>query len=202
MRRIDYGGNPEDLDDILAKTWVGQLGITDPAGYPRVVPVNFAWYNGAVYFHGASAGEKFNLFAGGQKVTFMAYIELSSVPSYWRSPEYACPASIYYKSAYLKGVGMLVESLSEKSEALNKLMEKYQPEGGYKPISADDPLYKNGLAETAIFKVAPEKIEVKNKIGQNLTPDVRKIIIQKLVERGAPFDLVTAEEMRKTPTNH
>jgi len=58
MRRIDYGGNPEDLDDILAKTWVGQLGITDPAGYPRVVPVNFAWYNGAVYFHGASAGEK------------------------------------------------------------------------------------------------------------------------------------------------
>jgi hypothetical protein len=127
----------------------------------------------------------------------MAYLTYSSVPSYWRSPKYACPASIYYKSAYVKGRGSLLQTNAEKSFALNKLMGKYQPEGGYTPVAENDPLYEKGLAETAMFKVTAETVEVKNKMGQNLSVETRKIIIDKLVERGAPLDLLTAEEMRK-----
>ncbi|MBI3794612.1 MAG: pyridoxamine 5'-phosphate oxidase family protein [Nitrospinae bacterium] len=197
MRREDFAGQNEELDFIFASAIVGELGITDSSGFPRVIPVNFAWHEGAVYFHGAGSGEKFELLTNGPKVTFMAYLTYSSVPSYWRSPKYACPASIYYKSAYIKGRGSLVENPAEKADALNVIMQKYQPEGGYSQISADDPLYKNGLAETAVFKILPETAEVKNKMGQNLPPETKKTIIEKLVERGTPLDILTAEEMRK-----
>jgi hypothetical protein len=98
----------------------------------------------------------------------------------------------------MKGAGTLAEGNAEKSLALNRIMEKYQPEGGYAKIAADDPLYEKAFSETAVFKITPDFMEVKNKMGQNLQPDVRKMLIAKLEERGTPIDIITAGEIRKT----
>lgn len=197
MRRNDFSGMPDDAAAIMAAVETGELGIMDPEGFPRVVPINFVWHEGAVWFHGAVEGEKYALLKTGPKVTFMAYLQYSYVPSHWRSPVYACPASIFYKSVYIKGRGTVVDDLPAAADALQALMEKYQPDGGFTKISRGEPIYAKAFKETALFRVEPQSVEVKSKFGQNLVPDVRQMIISKLKERGAPLDMATAREMEK-----
>ncbi len=187
-----------DVSKILAAVEIGQLGIADPVGFPRVVPVNFVWHKGAVWFHGASEGEKYTLLQTAPKVTFMAYLPHSSIPSYWRSPNYACPASIFYKSVYIKGRGETVGDISIASEALQSLMEKYQPDGGFAKITPGEAIYARAFKETALFRIIPETVEVKSKFGQNLSPDARRNLIEKLKQRGTLLDIATVAEMEKT----
>ncbi|MBI5816071.1 MAG: pyridoxamine 5'-phosphate oxidase family protein [Nitrospinae bacterium] len=198
MRRTDFEGDPDELAAVLDMARDGQLGIVDAAGWPRVVPVNFAWMDGAIYFHGATEGEKYTLLKAMPKVCFSAYAAYSYVPSYWRSQSYACPASIYYKSAHIRGTGSVVENMEEKARGAQALMEKHQPEGGHVKIQAGDPLYAKALVETAVFKIEPVEITMKSKFGQNLPEEARRGLIEKLEQRGGEIDKKTAEEMRRT----
>lgn len=198
MRRKEFEGDSSGADEILDGAEVGHLGLMDAEGWPRIIPVNFARDGGAIYFHGAGEGEKYTLLRNGARVTFLAYLPLSIIPSYWRSKDYACPATAFYKSVHIRGVCSLVESAQGKAIALNMIMEKYQPEGGYSKVSADDAMYAKALEETVIFRVETERASVKGKLGQNLPPETRRQIISKLLERDAGPDRITAGEMEKT----
>ncbi len=199
MRRLDFRiSDTETLNWIMSYGKIGHLGIIDEEGYPRIVPLNFVWLDGAVYFHGALDGEKFEIFKTQPKVTFGVDIPYSTIPSYWSAKEYACPATIFFKSAHIRGTGTLVENVTEKAKALQSMMEKDQPEGGYKPITIDEPLYQGPLKKTAVFKIVPVQIDVKVKFGQNLNPTARQNLIAKLEERNQGKDRETAEEIRKT----
>jgi hypothetical protein len=186
-----------DLPHIAAEIDVGYLGITTPDGYPRVVPVNFATIEDVIYFHGAASGEKYEAFRNGQRVTFCIAVPYSMIPSYWRSERYGCPATQYFKSVLVKGRGVVVEDPNEKARALQALMDKHQPEGGFAPFDYTDQLYRAAIDEVAIFRIKPERFDIKIKFGQNLTEPTRRKIIQKLQERGRALDLRTAEEMAK-----
>jgi len=48
------------IDQFLSHARTGYLGLTD-GEIPYVVPLNFIWMNGALYFHGATEGKKINL---------------------------------------------------------------------------------------------------------------------------------------------
>lgn len=198
MRRKDFEGESSGAGEILDRAEVGQLGLTDTEGWPRIIPVNFARDGGSIYFHGAAEGEKYALLRNGGRVTFLAYLAFSIIPSYWRSKDYACPAGAFYKSVHIRGACFIVDSPQEKAAALNMIMEKYQPEGGYNKISADDPLYAKALQETALFRVVSEMVSVKSKMGQNLPPETRRYLVSKLLERNTGPDRMTADEMEKT----
>ena len=185
------------LSTIAAEIDVGYLGISTPDGYPRVVPVNFATIENTIYFHGATSGEKFEAFRNGRKVTFCIAVPYSMIPSYWRSERFGCPATQYFKSALVKGRGAVVDDPQEKARALQALMDKHQPEGGFAPFDYADKLYRAAIDEVAIFRIDPDQVDIKIKFGQNLTEPTRRKIIQKLHERGRALDLRTAEEMVK-----
>lgn len=58
MRRKVFEANSATLlEDLFARVLIGELGLVDQDGYARIVPVNFAYAEGAIYFHGALAGE-------------------------------------------------------------------------------------------------------------------------------------------------
>jgi nitroimidazol reductase NimA-like FMN-containing flavoprotein (pyridoxamine 5'-phosphate oxidase superfamily) len=197
MRRKELAGNIEEFDAITGASEVGYLGIIDAEGWPRVVPVNFVAVEGVVYFHGAKAGEKYTLFRAGPRVTFSVDVPYSIIPSYWFDDADGCNVSAFYKSVHIRGRGSLVEDVEEKAGALQRMMEKYQPEGGYAPIT-DVALYEKDLRRTAVFRIDPEQISMKVKFGQNLRRKVRERLIAKLEERAEGMDIVTAEEIRKT----
>jgi nitroimidazol reductase NimA-like FMN-containing flavoprotein (pyridoxamine 5'-phosphate oxidase superfamily) len=199
MRRNEFAGtNRSEIERMAGTCTVGFLGINDPDGYPRVVPLNFVLIKECVYFHGATEGEKFNQLQTNPKVTFCFIEPYAMIPSSWQAEAYACSATVFYKSVYLRGVGSVVGDPHEKAVALQALMEKHEPEGDYRAIRTDDPLYDKALEEVAIFKVIPGRVTTKFKFGQNLSVEQRRRLIDQLRERGDDLDIRTATEIEKT----
>jgi nitroimidazol reductase NimA-like FMN-containing flavoprotein (pyridoxamine 5'-phosphate oxidase superfamily) len=190
--------NIAEFDAIVRRATIGHLGIMTPDGYPRAVPVNFVAVGQTVYFHGATSGEKYEAFAARQKVTMSIAVPYAPIPSYWRAKDYACPANQFYKSVLIRGRGRLADTAEEKADALQALIEKHQPEGGYVAISAEKPLYKKPIDEVAVYRIDPVRVDVRLSFGQDYEPEVRRELILRLEERDGPMDRETAEEIRKT----
>lgn len=198
MRRSEYSSDdPAEFDFIAGQAMVGYLGILTSDGYPRVVPVNFVAKGQIIYIHGAVAGEKYEAIKANPRVTFSVDIPYSVIPSYWISGENARGATMLYKSILIKGKAQSVENNQEKCAALQSLMEKYQPEGRFLPIDPDQPEYENMLKITAVYRINPEKITVKNNFPSQKTRDFKANLIKNLRERGEKIDLKTAKELEK-----
>jgi predicted FMN-binding regulatory protein PaiB len=70
-------------------------------------------------------------------------------------------------------------------------MKKYQPEGGYEPLTPE----MDVIDEVAIIKVIPDSIRGKYKIGQNLRKDERVDLAKKIFERNTPSAIDTLKIM-------
>jgi len=198
MRRTEYEMNEqEEIDKLLAEAGHGFLGILTEDGWPSSVPVNFVYAEGRVYFHGAYSGEKMEAIATGPRVTFTVVEDFSLIPSYFRDPRFACPATQYYRSVMIRGHVRVVEAVEEKAMALQALMEKLQPEGGYEPITAKAPMYRKSLKTTAVLAIEVERMTGKFKFGQNLPRSKREVVAESLEKRGCPIDHATVAEMRR-----
>jgi len=184
-------------DEVMAAAEVGYLGITTPEGYPRVVPLNFTAVNRIIYFHGAVEGEKYGVLKTNPRVTFAVDVPYSVIPSYWLSSIGSTGATHYFKSVLIKGTGRIVHNDFERHGALQKLMEKYQPEGNFPEVTTQEEVYKSVMQRTAIFRVDPDHIDIKIKFCQNKPEPFQRALITKLEERGTPRDLRTAAEIRK-----
>ncbi|MCP4247551.1 MAG: flavin-nucleotide-binding protein [bacterium] len=198
MRRSELAcDDPVELATIMARGDVGYLGMIDPQGYPRVVPLNFTFLDGQVYFHGATEGEKYAAFESQPHVTFAVVTPQVILPSHWFTPESACPATAFYKSVHIRGQGRLIDDLEEKARALQSIMEKYQPEGGHKPITAADSLYTSALRNVAVFGIDPRQIDVKVKLGGHLGETKRRMLIERLRDRNRGDDREVADLMSR-----
>lgn len=199
MRRTDRERRePELFQWIMDSVDVGYLSIVLENGYPRIVPLDFVALDGKIYFHGALEGEKFEAFSAGEKMSFSAVLAYSIIPSHWFGEGYACAATQFFKSALIYGNGCVVTEKGEKAAALQALMEKYQPEGKFRAISAADPFYEKHMNETAVFRLDPTETTMKVNIGLSYGEKIRLRLAEKLEERGRELDLATAREIRKS----
>ena len=198
MRRHELEStNPAVFTEVAKAAEIGELGLITVDGHPRVVPVNFAAIGEIVYFHGALEGEKFERIRDDGRCSFSMVKSYSLVPSYWTAPRHACPATHFFKSVEIRGHGSIVDDPAEKAAALQALMEKYQPEGGFEPIDADKRMYVKSLERVGVFRITgPWTAKVK--FGSNEPEKVRLAWIEGLRERNAPMDLETADEIEKT----
>ena len=186
----------EKIKEFLDKEHVGRIATIDQNGYPQIIPMNFVFLNDAIYMHSHTKGEKLENVTRNDKVGFEVDRELEFLPSYFEDPKDASLADTLYISVVIKGKGKIVNDRQEKTNALNGLMKKYQPEGRYEPISPEMPV----LDEVAIIKVTPDMIRGKYKIGQNLQTGARREIAEKILERNSSSAKETLKIMGFTIT--
>jgi len=179
----------QKIKEFLDQEHVGRISSIDKDGYPQIIPMNFVFLNNFVYMHSHIRGEKIDNIKRDSKVGFEVDKELEFLPSYFEDPKNASLADTLYISIVVKGISSLVTDKDEKTLALNGLMKKYQPEGGYEPI---DPSM-NVLDSVAVIKITPRSMCGKYKIGQNLHSDARMDLAQKILGRNSP----TAKETLK-----
>lgn len=197
VRRKDYQyEEAEAIDAFLDASTHGMLGFTRPDGSPGMVALNFVRAGRTLYFHGSPEGEKMRSLALDPRAVFMVTADFSLVPSYFRNPRMACPATQYYKAVVVRGSVRLLSSRDEKAAALQALMEKLQPEGGHEPIM-DSRLYRKSLDTTAVLALPMEEVTAKFKFGQNLPKRVRRGVAEKLLERDAARDPATVAAIRE-----
>ncbi len=200
MRRSDFlHTDTKFFQQVALQCPVGHLVLITHDGYPRSIALNFVALDQAVYFHGALAGEKFELINSGGPVGFTMAWELSYIPSNWTGPDYACPATQLFKSVEIKGRCVVVSDLEEKALALQALMQKHQPEGHHRPILPDEKIYQKALQHTGVFRVDVESWTGKARLFQEKPQDFKDKVILKLEERGLPMDHDTIVQMREVP---
>ena len=153
--------------------------------------MNFVFLNGAIYMHSHLKGEKLDNIKRDQRSGFEVDKELEFLPSYFEDPKDASLADTLYISVVVKGISSIVKDRVEKTIALNGLMKKYQPEGGYEPLTPQMPV----LDHVAVIKLIPQSLRGKYKIGQHLPIDRRIELAQKIWQRGTPTALETLRIM-------
>jgi uncharacterized protein len=198
MRRKEFTiSEQEEIEQFLMEMSFGFLATKGEDDWPHLTPLNYAYHQGHIYFHGARAGQKMREHAAKKQVSFAVAKEYAIIPSYYSNPKMACPATAYFKSVHIRGTAEPVEELQEKAQALTALMKKLQPEGGYADIHPDDPAYRPELKAVSVVRVTIHELTAKFKFGQNLEEARREDIISRLQERGNTYDAETAELMRK-----
>jgi nitroimidazol reductase NimA-like FMN-containing flavoprotein (pyridoxamine 5'-phosphate oxidase superfamily) len=167
--------------EFLNQQETGRVCSVDKDGYPQIIPMNFVYTNDAIYMHSHPRGEKLENIKKNPKVGFEVDQSLEFLPSYFTSPTDASQADTLYISVVIKGNASIVSDRNEKTMALNALMQKYQPEGGYEPISPE----MGVVDEVAIIRVKPTTMKGKYKIGQHLDQRTRLNLAKKILERNS-----------------
>lgn len=199
MRREEFRISRQDALDILHSVQEVHLSAVGPNGKPLVRVLHGIVYDEYIAFHSAPKGEKTSIV--GLDAVVSATEVFALLPSYFFDPKRACPATTLYRSVQVSGVIEQVEDLERKSAILQALMERYQPEGGYQPIQAEDRMYKAVVKNILIFQVPLKDVVGKAKMGQNFSTARWTSTIRGLWERGSQKDLRSIELLRQIRPN-
>lgn len=198
MRRSEHRENDAaEIETFLQHMSFGYLGTGSKTGYPNIVPLNFVWHAGAVYFHSSRLGQKVKELKRNNRVTFCVADEVALIPSYFTSDKLACPATAFFKSVMVYGRAEIVEEVNEKVAALAAFMQKLQPEGGYAPFDINDDEYRREIKSVLVVKIVPDSISAKFKFGQNRNQEEWLRVREGLAARGKPKDGEAVQEMEK-----
>jgi nitroimidazol reductase NimA-like FMN-containing flavoprotein (pyridoxamine 5'-phosphate oxidase superfamily) len=181
----------EKIIEFLSSQQTGRISSIDENGYPQIIPMNFVFINDVVYMHSHIKGEKLENIKRNQKVGFEVDKSLEFLPSYFSDPTDASLADTLYISVIIKGNANIILDKEEKTTALNGLMKKYQPEGGYEPIKPE----MDVLDEVDVIKIVPESLRGKYKIGQHMDRKSRVNLAKQIMERNSPTAKETLDIM-------
>ena len=158
------------LIELLNSIHICRLGTITGDGYPMVKPLNFVYHEGRIYFHSAKEGEKIDDIKRDNRVCFEVDLPLALV----KSKGSPCRAEYLYRSVIVKGRAHIVENPEERITALKRLMEKYQPEGGY----LDFPEEK--LKITGVVRIDIEEVSGKEDLGKE---EIKETVLKALSDR-------------------
>lgn len=116
MRRSEKELSKEEVDFILNNAEYGTLAVLGEHGYPYSVPVNFAFIENKIVFHGAKAGYKFDLLKEEAKVSFSTVLTSEVVANEFDT---------LYKSVICFGIGKQIKEIHNKKNYAKALIEKY-----------------------------------------------------------------------------
>lgn len=119
MRRKKQALSPEECAAVLAQGTAGVLALSGDDGYPYAVPLSYVFDGGRLYFHCAKAGHKLDAIRQNNRASFCVVGQDQIVPE-----EY----TTYFKSVIIFGTMRILEDVSEKHAAIEKLAVKYAPD--------------------------------------------------------------------------
>lgn len=140
------------LDDpqvqlVLTRALVCRLALS-AADQPYLVPVNFGFEGGELFFHSGPGGKKLEMLAVNPRVCFELETDVELLPSI--SP---CNFSMRYRSLIGYGSARRLESEPEKRRGLDAIIRQYGGEPGkYGP---------GALAGVEVYAILVERIDYK-----------------------------------------
>ena len=195
MKKVFQITDKQIINGVLDKAEYGTLAVCNE-NKPYAVPLNFVRIEENIYFHGALKNKKMQMLEQNPHVSFSVVESYSIIASFFSSSDgLACPATHFFKSVSIDGVAEVVENREEKAMMFEAMMQKLQPEGGYKPFN--DEAYDQALKATAVVKIVPSTVSCKFKFGQHLDEERFDMILEHLKERNSDIDNETIEMMEK-----
>ncbi len=136
LRRKDRAMSLNEAETFLEEQKVARLALTSN-DHPYVVPLNYLYLNGKIYFHSAKDGQKNIFLSDNPKVCF----EVDELLGFTEGKE-ECSYAPLYKSVIAYGEASIVKEKTEKMKVLSSLVQKYY---GSKPGSFANTMLENTL---------------------------------------------------------
>ncbi|MBC8439806.1 MAG: pyridoxamine 5'-phosphate oxidase family protein [Deltaproteobacteria bacterium] len=111
--------NREEIEIILKQSHVCRLAMVDE-DKPYLIPMNFGYSDGCLFFHCAKQGRKIDLLKKNPNICFEVD-ELIRL----KKASLACDWGIDFKSVIGSGKAQFLEDSDEKIQALNIIMSQY-----------------------------------------------------------------------------
>jgi len=158
MRRKDKEiTSVEWIEKVLESgTWL-ELALSDPSGWPYVLPMNYGYKNGCIIVHGARDGKKINMLKVNPKVCFNVTVDTEIIRNEHDPSEF----SMKYRSVTGYGVASFIEDTEDKKDALKIIMNHYDG-----PV---EPMPEGILKATSVIKI--EITEMTGKISGYPKPE-------------------------------
>ncbi|MBN2105364.1 pyridoxamine 5'-phosphate oxidase family protein [bacterium] len=137
------------IETIIQSATICRLGLVDD-NYAYIVPLNFGYEAGSLYFHTGSRGRKIDLIRNNPRVAFEIDTDHAM-----KSGERACDWDMYYQSVMGRGVAFFIEDREQKQRALNIIMKQYSSERTW--TFPDEK-----LAITTVIKVKIESVSARS----------------------------------------
>lgn len=148
-----------EVTEFLADQRVGVLAMVTADG-PYAVPVNYAWHDDAIWFHGMGSGRKVDVLRGSPQVCFTVFDEVGTV-----TDPMPCHADTAYSSVICFGRAQRVTDAAAAADGLQAIVDKFLP--GCFASRMNRQLverYHSNLDGRAVgvFRLAPERITAKH----------------------------------------
>ena len=151
MRRVDRQMTEAEAKELLERGEFGILATVDSTGQPYGVPLNYVYFNDAVYFHCALIGKKLNDIAANPQVCFTVVGNTQVLPDKFATN---------YESVMVFGAAAIVEA-SDRNAMFEALIQKYSPAF----IEAGHAYIEKFQAATQVVKISVAHITGKRRAG-------------------------------------
>jgi uncharacterized protein len=188
------------IDRLVDSQELGRLVTVGPDGTPHIGLYPFVHDGRTVDLHLVRADEQVADLRERPTCVFEVDDVLGVIPSYWVHPQYAGSATAYHRTVIYECVASVIEDPEAIAAQQRRLLDRYQPEGGYRPLDPGDPLYRGALGQLAAVTLRIARCRPKFKLGQNRPPEARRAVIAELRRRGRPNDARAADALEWTIT--
>ena len=176
--------SPEETDELILSQPAGRLATVTPAGHPRIGLYPFLYDGATVEVHLVRGDRQVNDLRHNPRCLFEVDDVFTFVPSHFEDERNGMHADLYYKVVVLEGNATVVDDRSAVAGHLANLLRRYQPEGRYQDVTADDPLYAEGIARLVLVRIAVDERIAKFKLGQQNSESARRRILEGLRSAG------------------
>jgi uncharacterized protein len=190
-----------EIDRLVDSQELGRLVTVGQDGTPHIGLYPFVRDSETVDLHLVRADEQIADLRERPTCVFELDDVLGVIPSYWVHKEYAGSATAYHRTVIFECVASIDEDPSAIAAQQQRLLDRYQPEGGYRKLDPQDPLYRGALNQLAAVKLRITRCRPKWKLGQNRPPEARRAVVAELRRRGRPNDARAADALEWTITN-
>lgn len=188
---------PDAVERFVAGQELGRL-VTAGADGPHIGLYPFTYGATTIEMHLVRSDEQARDLRAQPRCLFEVDEALGSIPSYWVDPENAIYATAYHRTVIFDCTARLIEDPAAIAEQQMRLMARYQPEGGFRRVTAEDPMYKGALHHIAGVALTVERTRVKFKLAQNRSPEQRLAIAAELRKRNRAADARAAAALEST----
>lgn len=169
-----YRPTPAELAALIASQRLGRLVTANAEGRPHIGLYPFVTVGDAVELHLLKGDAQVADIRQNAKVVFEVDEILAFVPSYFEHPESGQRADHYYRTAIVEGEARIANEPDAVADHLNRLITRYQPERGYRTVTASDPMYASSVVRLVMIRIDTTRVWGKFKLGQQLSPEDRE----------------------------
>src|SRR5215475_5039950 len=139
----------DEVERFVQGQELGRLVTVDASGTPHIGLYPFAYDGAAFEIHLVRSDEQTADLRARSRCLFEVDEVLGVIPSYWVHPESAVMATAYHRTAIFECEATISVDAPTLAAQQTRIMERYQPQGGFRPITTEDPLYSGAIAHIA-----------------------------------------------------